>query len=51
MNYKERIINGLYGAGCGDSIGNPWEFRTNINSDDVIDEAGDAELPFVKMTP
>lgn len=36
MNFKERIINGLYGQAVADSCGNPFEFKNDIDPDSVI---------------
>ena len=43
MNFKERIINAIYGQAVLDAVGNPFEFRSDINSDDVIDYANSAK--------
>lgn len=39
MNFKERIINGLYGQAVADAVGNPFEFKDDINPLDVINYA------------
>ena len=36
MNFKERIINGLYAQAVCDAVGNHFEFKENIDPDDVI---------------
>lgn len=43
MNFKERIINGLYGCAVADAVGNPFEFQQNINSADVVKYANDSK--------
>lgn len=39
MNFKERIINAIYGQCVADAVGNFFEFKTNINPNDVIEYA------------
>ena len=36
MKFNEKIINAIYGQCVADAVGNPWEFRSNINPEDVI---------------
>ena len=36
---KQKLINGLYGCAVADAVGNPFEFKTNINPNVVIDYA------------
>lgn len=43
MNLKKRIINGLYGQAVADAVGNPFEFRENIDPDMVVWYANDAK--------
>lgn len=43
MNFRERIINGLYGCAVADAVGNPFEFQTNINPNGVVTYANFAE--------
>ncbi len=40
---KQKIINGLYGCAVADAVGNPFEFKTNINPKDVIDYANSTD--------
>jgi len=39
MNFKERIINGIYGQAVADAVGNPFEFIDNFTPADVLDYA------------
>jgi len=36
MNFKEKIINALYGQAVADAVGNPFEFIESFSSNDVI---------------
>jgi ADP-ribosylglycohydrolase len=42
MTKNEKIINGLLGLAVCDAIGNPFEFKTNIDRVDVIEYANSA---------
>jgi len=37
MNFKERIINGIYGQAVADAVGNPFEFIDSFTPADVLD--------------
>lgn len=43
MNLQDKIINALYAQAVADSVGNPFEFKTNINPDDVVAYANSAK--------
>ena len=43
MNFKEKIINAIYAQCAMDSIGNPFEFKYDIDGNDVVKYADEAE--------
>lgn len=44
MDLNGRLISGLYGSCVADAVGNPFEFKGNINPVDVIKYANDTNL-------
>ena len=44
MTLNERMINAFYGLAVADSCGNIFEFKTNVNPDDVISHANDSKV-------
>jgi ADP-ribosylglycohydrolase len=44
MNFKQRIINGLYGMAVADAVGNQFEFKKNIKPKDIIKYANDTNV-------
>jgi ADP-ribosylglycohydrolase len=43
MNFREKIINAIYGQCVADAVGNNFEFKSNINPEDVIIYANESK--------